>query len=562
MLKSLLRAYANCKFYKKLLITNLVIGFLPLIICGVLSYRTANNSLETQIRQNIDESVEKTVYMFEDRMEKYDQLIDNIVFSPYFIAQNEMYVDGRISDADWDAYMSELSTNAKTAMPDILRIEMSYGQVSHGEYVLFSGSYSEAKNLVTHWTFINKKMYMVRPVVNMETGKFLAFLSMQVSAESLFESQGNVIQTQTAMQIYDPDRTLVYEQWGIDRYSNHIPASMLYTDDSSLRFQGMRYLVKHSRILPAGWDLFCLVPYSVISDRTQEIIAIMMRTVFACLAATLILSFLTARLLSRRIRDVSAQMRRLEADAHIMPHPKENDEIGQLSSLFTQLLVERENLLHEMYQEQLVSREMEFKALQSQINPHFLYNCLENINWRALMLGDGQISELVTDLADFYRLSVNKGKDVITLRDELRNAQAYLNLQLKLHNEDFAVRYDVDESLLEEPCIHLILQPVIENALEHGLDNQTEGERFIRIGLCEDKGDILITVINSGPPIEGDTEAILDFKRTKGYGLSNVQKRIRLRFPAPYGIRIRAVRRQTVCSIRLPRQIKRLGGEE
>ena len=70
MLKSLLRAYANCKFYKKLLITNLVIGFLPLIICGVLSYRTANNSLETQIRQNIDESVEKTVYMFEDRMEK------------------------------------------------------------------------------------------------------------------------------------------------------------------------------------------------------------------------------------------------------------------------------------------------------------------------------------------------------------------------------------------------------------------------------------------------------------------------------------------------------------
>lgn len=556
MLKRLLQAYANCKFYKKLLITNVIIGSLPLCICGFLSYQSANHSLEQQIRLSIDDACEKTVYLYEDRMKKYNDMMDSITFSPEFIEKNEQYAMGLVDKAEWEAYIIQLNTFARILLPEISHIETSYDKVSREEYTLFSEQYRDAKNLVTQWTFINDELYLVRPVVNLETRKFLTFFIMQIDTERFWEG-GEINHGQTSLQIYAPDRTLLYAQWGFKRHSNNIPVDMLYTQQPTINFQGVQYIVKHSAIPSTKWDLFYLVPYSVITDQTHKIINLVLKTICACFVATFILSFLTARLLSRRLQLVSDEMRRWENELpSSFDLPQGNDEIGQLSNVFSQLLMERESLLHDIYQEQLINHELEFKALQSQINPHFLYNCLENINWRALMLGDSQISEVVTDLADFYRLSVNKGKNVITLRDEIRNAQAYLNLQLRLHNNDFEIQYNIDQNLLDYRCIPLILQPIIENALEHGLDRQTEGNRFLRLSLHRDVKDLVITIVNSGPPIQGDTEAILDFARTNGYGLSNVQKRIQLRFGSSYGITIRAVNGLTECTVRLPHQGK------
>jgi two-component system sensor histidine kinase YesM len=231
------------------------------------------------------------------------------------------------------------------------------------------------------------------------------------------------------------------------------------------------------------------------------------------------------------------------------------DEIGGLIRGFGSMLAEINRLIKENYENKLSLRKAEMKALQAQINPHFLYNSLSLINWKAIEAGADDISELTLALSSFYRTSLNHGKNVLSVQGEIENVKSYIKIQSFMHDNSFDTVIDVDEDILEYETLNLLLQPLVENAIDHGIDMKEDGRGFIKIIGRQTAKTIVITVEDNGVGMDQETaNRIITFK-SKGYGVANVNQRIELFYGKPYGLRISSEPgKGTKCTITIPKK--------
>lgn len=178
------------------------------------------------------------------------------------------------------------------------------------------------------------------------------------------------------------------------------------------------------------------------------------------------------------------------------------------------------------------------KALQAQINPHFLYNALSLINWKAIGAGEEDISKITLLLSDFYRTTLNKGESIITIEGEIKNIKSYIEIQLIMHDYDFEVEYQIDVGSMEYLMPKLILQPLVENALEHGLDLKEEGEKKLVLSCQETSEDIVLAVLDTGVGMDAMTTNSLVNTHMTGYGVHNVNDRLMLFYGENYKLHI------------------------
>ena len=231
------------------------------------------------------------------------------------------------------------------------------------------------------------------------------------------------------------------------------------------------------------------------------------------------------------------------------------DEIGVLIGSFRSMMEEINRLIKEVYKNKIALKEFELKALQAQINPHFLYNSLSIINWMAIRSNQKEISRVTLALSTFYRTALSRGEDMVTVENCIKNIEAYLEIQLVMHDNDFQVEWKIDEGIKIEKVPKLILQPVVENALEHGLDLKEEGEKMLCLSFLEEKEDVLIIVEDNGEGMEQEKAESLVTYQAKGYGLKNVNDRICLLYGEEYAIRIFSEPgKGTRVEIRTPRE--------
>lgn len=175
---------------------------------------------------------------------------------------------------------------------------------------------------------------------------------------------------------------------------------------------------------------------------------------------------------------------------------------------------------------------LQLLVLKAQISPHFLYNIISMINWKAKYSGQEDISRICRELSDFYRTALNKGQEEITVTDELLNTESYLKLKQQLVEIPFAYQIDIDEGCGNLWIINFILQPIVENAIIHGIGNLEGGGR-IRISVEQMEGNILIKVEDNGnQPVSQEQF----FANKNGYGIKNVNERIQLKYGSGYGV--------------------------
>ena len=241
-----------------------------------------------------------------------------------------------------------------------------------------------------------------------------------------------------------------------------------------------------------------------------------------------------------------------------------SDEVGTLYQDYNALISRLQQLLKENDEigQELVS--MEYEALQSQINPHFLYNTLDMINWLALSGRSEELTQVVRSLAKFYKLSLNGGNSIVTIGDELAHVDHYMQIQQIRHAGRIRYLTQVDPVISQYSMPRITLQPIVENAIYHGIMEKPEKSGAIRVTGATDGQDVLITVEDDGVGFgEEDTIAIReigqqdvsDLKQGSHYGLSNIDKRIKLRYGGGYGLEVRSVRGEgTRVTVRLPRR--------
>lgn len=214
------------------------------------------------------------------------------------------------------------------------------------------------------------------------------------------------------------------------------------------------------------------------------------------------------------------------------------DELGEVAGEINRLGEKLNILIEDSYKKEIARIDSELNLLQEQINPHFLYNALSSISSLARKNRDGDTCKAILCLSDFYRISLNKGKRILTVREEIRMTESYLAVQRFRFGDMIHVDYELEEGLLDKEIIKLILQPVVENAIHHGRYDDRE-EFHINIRLFSHGDRMIFTVSDDGRGMEMDTLTALQEgmeKSQNGPGLLNVNARIRLQYGEQYGV--------------------------
>ncbi len=233
----------------------------------------------------------------------------------------------------------------------------------------------------------------------------------------------------------------------------------------------------------------------------------------------------------------------------------DKDEIGTLIRAFGQMVERIKFLIEEVFESKLNEKNYEMRALQQQINPHFLYNTLSMINFMALESGQNDISKITLSLSDFYRTALNKGNNTCSLGDELKNMNAYLDIQQMMHDYEFELDVVIDEELKDYETPNLILQPIVENAIGHGIDLLEDRKGILSVYATSTDDEIYIMVEDNGVGMDEETMEKMLSQNSKGYGMRNVNQRIKLLYGEDYGLHIESIIGQgTVVTIRLPKR--------
>ena len=260
------------------------------------------------------------------------------------------------------------------------------------------------------------------------------------------------------------------------------------------------------------------------------------------LLAALLTSRLLSRLLGRPLRDLASAMGKFETDAdHFTYQPVTGTrEVRELSDSFGHMVLRIQQLMSTVRQEEVNLRKTELKALQAQINPHFLYNTLDSIAWMCEQGRNGDAVKMIHALARLFRISISRGHELIPISREIEHAQNYLEIQQYRYKNQFTYTFDVDPECLDYYCNKITLQPIIENAIIHGLDLLVEEGR-INVRVQQEGDGILFCVEDNGVGMSPEQAAAIlneDSHDRTGIGIKNVNDRLKIYFGGQYGLRV------------------------
>lgn len=299
-------------------------------------------------------------------------------------------------------------------------------------------------------------------------------------------------------------------------------------------------------IAKTGWMIVSYIPVSEINksndvfNSVSGVIVIIISLIVFMLALFLFAAFLTEGM-NKRIRSLVHTIEK-EGIGSIEGYAASEGDMNKLEKSFEVMVKTVKELAEESFIARLNVREAELKALQAQINPHFLYNTLDMINWMAIRRNAEDISETIDSLTRYFRYSLSKGKDIVSISDELELAKAYLSIQKKRFGDIFSVEFHVGKDVKQFKIPKLIIQPVIENAILHGIQERDDKNGLIKILAEKNRDDIIISVKDNGIGIK--EEKLRDLLKdgmqsgNGSYGLYNINERIRLFCGDEYGIGI------------------------
>ena len=323
---------------------------------------------------------------------------------------------------------------------------------------------------------------------------------------------------------------------------------------------GNKQTVIISTIAYTGWKMVGVVRQDARTDSLEQFRIYMVVIVIMLIMMLLLVNRIVSKKISSPILKLDASVRAYEAGEKPDIYIGGSYEIRHLGNSIQSSYEEIERLMKKIMEEQNERRKSELAALQSQINPHFLYNTLESITW---MIESGKNQDavfMISELAKLFRISLSRGKTIISIKDELQHCRNYMNIQKYRYKERFETEYDISEEIYSFCTVKLILQPILENAIYYGVGDMDKDEdpRIVVKGWKQEQ-DIYIAVSDNGIGMRReDVENILTgnqkaIKHGSGVGLINVHTRIRLMFGKKYGLIVESEPDEgTTVTIHLP----------
>jgi two-component system sensor histidine kinase YesM len=321
--------------------------------------------------------------------------------------------------------------------------------------------------------------------------------------------------------------------------------------------------VLYRKLPEAGWTLIGVIPFADYKSQNRYVLALTAAAVGVALLAIVVLVVFFVQRLTRPLRMLTNFLNNTDPEEPMRLYPVESmDEVGQLVRSYNKLSGKIEALTDQVKLTEAMKTEADMQALQAQINPHFLYNTLSSIHWMALMNQDHQTADMVGNLSDFLRFSLNKGAQFTSVEQEIAHVRHYANIQAIRYPDQFDIVFAIDSQLYLKKILKLLLQPLIENALVHGLQKKP-GKGAISVHASLQGSLMTFTVEDSGAGIAADKLAHIrtrlnEPEEVRGeskdhYGLRNVNLRLLLHYGADAGLKIESTEGVgTIVSFSLP----------
>lgn len=319
------------------------------------------------------------------------------------------------------------------------------------------------------------------------------------------------------------------------------------------------YYITRQNVDGASWQMILIIPENEYEDQYRFLWLSAALMLGSMIAVIVLMSYLLSGYYVGRLKKLNVEMTGLESgnlNANL-PITTEEDEIEEIYHNFNGMVQEVQRLMQEHYQLGKEVKMAEVRALQAQINPHFLCNTLDLINWISMDYGAEEIGTLTWNLARFYRLSLNHGKSLISIGEEVEHVEVYVNIENYHFDNAISLEVDVPEELKSYACLNIILQPFVENAIVHGIAEKPDIESCeIRICARREEQDIVFSAQDDGPGVdvkEMQKETQQDIRTAQhGYGVRNINFRLKLCFGEKYGVTYLESEKGTHVEIKIP----------
>ncbi len=570
------KAIGRWSFRTKCLVICLFVGIIPVIFMGAFSYMEMKRTLEEQERQRMRATLAQEGALLNFQVERLVQSSHylcwnnnlNKALSRDYQYTSEMYLFYRDT-------MEPLLSTTRVLNPEVTEITVytdtkiffRTGKLRPLSDVTDEVWYSAVcGDYLDHWILRpeTEEASLITQVYGMTEG-YRALVRIDLSYNMLTASLRNLFDSGCVIRLLDREGTELFrydtpdmEDAGEEALSDgNIPLSQ-------------KYVTEAVSGIGDGWTIQLIRPMETLLKPGRRILHLLVLIVLASIFLVFISSsFLSAGIvrplekLSRKIGETEAGIaaeyavetpaesaqaekkakRRTRTEGTAKTQDKNalfqggGDEIAALNQAYDQMVKRLNELIGEIVQERERQKDYEMQALMAQINPHFLYNSLSLINSRAILNGQKEIGETARFLSAFYRTTLNNGKSMTLVRHEIENITAYINLQRMMHDKPFTVRYEIDEAICDAEMPKLLLQPLAENAVLHGIDGKEDaGEGLLVIRGFEKDGTLIFQVYDNGPGIPEDKRRSLLTEETGGYGVRNVHERVRLLYGEPFGL--------------------------
>lgn len=363
----------------------------------------------------------------------------------------------------------------------------------------------------------------------------------------IVDAQGNIV--------YHPDQQMINNNQKIELISQvmRTPGSSFVTSEGE---NSRMYTIKTSQ--STGWKIVGVTYVDELVSNKHELQTYTFFGGIGFLIIAVLLSFIISLRISRPIKHLESSMKEVEkGNFDIQVDIQSSNEIGHLSNRFNRMTTEIKELMLQNVKEQELKRKSELQVLQAQINPHFLYNTLDSIIWMSETGKSKEVTHMTASLAKLFRLSISKGQEFISISNEIEHIKSYLTIQKMRYKSKLDFEINVDKSILSYKVIKIILQPLVENAIYHGIRNM-EGIGHIQINGTRKENRILLQVIDNGIGMtKEDIQNMYQKDRTSengsGIGVQNVETRIKLHFGDQYGLHFESeLGRGTTVTVWLP----------
>lgn len=555
------RRYRSPRTAPLIVVLITTVAAVTLALCVVTFLRSYRAAAEQSARTSSAQAVNQVVGTVSNYVENLDETVSGIMvqmntpeeerdayLNAWLTARSEVVA---VTTYDENGVLQDCWCLGHTPREEIvqnLSFDLSTAQ-SHGEgYIsaphvesIFEGYYPWVVTVVrpmesgdtVHWVAVDVRFSGLGASIN---GVGIG----QHGYCYLMDAQGNMV--------YHPQQQLLYA--GIKseeaarlaslKDGTYVEDTVIYSiqgvPDSSWRVVGVSYIDE------------------TVNQSFWQMARITMGTAAMILVAALLVGWIISRMLSRPLQQLENAMEQFEQDAdefNFQPVAGTR-EVQELSDSFGHMVRRIQRLMTTVREEENELRKTELKALQAQINPHFLYNTLNAISWQAADQGETQISVLATSLGRFFRISLNRGQEVVEVEEEMEQVRSYLRIQKIRYQDLLDYDFAVEDEVRHQKMIKLVVQPLVENAIYHGLKPLGRpGHIYIRAQLRKGGPEgpmIWITVEDDGAGIPAEKLAVLNETLAagqadpdKGYGIFNVNERIKLYYGNTYGLMLESL---------------------